>query len=289
MGGVADVEAARALWRDAGAPVHRRCLAARALGLLGKHGQDWRAEDVKQDWSALDRARQRGTRDAQKHRLWEIRDQRRQESLNKQQQLGAESIGDVIRSLRDRTAQKETRMIAAFVLGGLKASSSVDALVDVLAEGEEPLSNACAHVLIEIGSRRGSRRLMRIVRGKYSLAARQEALYVLRDLGETRTQSLFIHLCRALDTEDEFIRDMATEGLGHTVRRLRTQRALAERLFDPSVSVRCAALCACSMYGRPLTLPEFLLDALKAKLTDPDRLNEREAIAEQAAELLSSR
>jgi hypothetical protein len=31
MAGVADVEAAAALWRDARTPVHRRCLAARVL------------------------------------------------------------------------------------------------------------------------------------------------------------------------------------------------------------------------------------------------------------------
>lgn len=259
------------------------------MGLLGEHGQDWRAEDVREDWSPLNRARLRGARDALKHRLWEIHSQRKQESLKNLQQLGAESIDDVIRLLRYTAGQKENRAIAAFVLGGLKVGSGVDALIDVLAEGEEPLSNACAHALIEIGSRRGSRRLTRIVRGKYPPAARREALYVLRDLGETRTQSLFIQLCGALDTEDEVMRDMATEGLGNTVRRLRSQRALSERLFDASVSVRCAALCACSRYGRPFNLPGFLLDALNAKLTDPDKLNEHEVIAQYASEIFRSR
>ena len=41
MAAAADVAAARALWKNPSAPVHRRCLAARAIGLLGKHGPSW--------------------------------------------------------------------------------------------------------------------------------------------------------------------------------------------------------------------------------------------------------
>src|SRR5450755_4756684 len=68
MAGVPDVATARALWKDPSTELHRRCLAARANGLLGKHGPSWLVEGVEDDESPLGRARRHGTRDAQRRR-----------------------------------------------------------------------------------------------------------------------------------------------------------------------------------------------------------------------------
>ena len=145
----------------------------------------------------------------------------------------------------------------------------------------------CMWALTRIGSRRRARKLIDIARGSYPLPARQEAIYALWQLQELRAEPLFIRLSAALDTEEEYTRDMATEALGNTCRRRRTQRALSERLFDPSISVRYAALCACG--GRvyqPYAFPEFLRRALVAKLADPARVDDNRVIAELAAQLL---
>jgi hypothetical protein len=141
--------------------------------------------------------------------------------------------------------------------------------------------------LTDIGSRCGARRLIAIARDNYPLSSRQEAIYTLWQLREVRAESLFIRLGAALDSEEEYTRDMATEALGNTSRRLMSQRALAERLFDPSPSVRYAALCACSMMRpQPFPFPGFLRRALIAKLEDPAKLDEDRVIAVAAAQLL---
>jgi hypothetical protein len=287
VAGAADVEAAIALWRDASTPVHRRCLAARAIGLLGERPPKWRVEGVDDDESPLARARRRGCADFQRRRLAEIRAHQKEESIDKMGQLGAQSIEAVIRLLRNRTIERDKRIAAASVLGGLRCRDGLDALIEVLTEGHQNLSNACTHALTEIGSRMGSRRLMQIVRGRYPLAARQEAVYSLWQLGEKRAEPLFIQVCGSLDTEEEYTRDMATEALGNTWRRLGTQKALRDRLFDPSVSVRYSALCACSMmHPQPYAFPQFLREALIAKLNDPGRVDDNRVIAQAAAALL---
>jgi len=137
-----------------------------------------------------------------------------------------------------------------------------------------------------------ARRLMQIVRGKYPLSARQEAIYALWQLDELRAEPLFLQICAAVDTEEEYTRDMATEALGNTPFRPRTQRALVERLVDPSPSIRYAALCACSRMNRnygPCEFPGSLRRALEAKLDDPDRVDDNRVIAELASELLGPR
>jgi hypothetical protein len=130
--------------------------------------------------------------------------------------------------------------------------------------------------------------LIQIARGPYPLPARQEAIYALCKLGEFRAEPLFLQICAAVDREEEYTRDMVTEALGNTSFRPRTQRALAARLFDPSPSIRFAALCACSMnpnYGSS-RFPGFLRRAIEAKLEDPDRVDDNRVIAELAAGLL---
>ena len=107
---------------------------------------------------------------------------------------------------------------------------------------------------------------------------------MLWQLRELRAESLFIRLSAALDAEEEYTRDMATEALGNTSWRPRTQRAISERLFDPSVSVRYAALCAAGSVG-PHT-SSCLRDAIIAKLGDPAKVDDNRVIATLARELL---
>jgi HEAT repeat protein len=286
MAGAADVAEARALWRDPSADVHRRCLAARAIGLLGEYDASWLAEGMKDDGSPLERARWRGMMDAQRRRDPEGREG----TAEKMRQLGAGSIAEVMAILQDSSAASDRRIAAADVLGGFRQRDAVDALIETLAEGEVNLSWACMRALVDIGSLRGSRRLIGIARGKYPLPARQEAIYTLWQLEEARAEPLFIHLSGAVETEEEYVRDMATEALGNTCFRPRTERALAERLFDPSPSIRYAALCACSLMnprcGSSHVFRGIIRRALIAKLDDPDQVDDDRVIADFAARLL---
>lgn len=281
MAGVPDVAAARALWKDPGTEVYRRCLAARANGLLGKHGPSWLAEGVEDDDSPLGRVRRHGTRDAQRRRDAEERIRVEEDATTKMNHLDAGSIAEVVYVLQDSTEPSERRIAAAHVLGGFRCWNAVHTLIDALAEGELYLSNACTHALLAIRSRRGTRRLIEIARGKYPVRARQEAIYTLWWLQDPRAEPLFLQLCAAVEKEEEYTRQMATEALGNTSTRPRTQRALAERLFDPSPSVRYSALCAC-----PYVLPGFLREALAAKINDPDKVDDNRVIAKLATEIL---
>jgi hypothetical protein len=287
MAGVEDVAAARALWKDPSTDIRRRCLAARANGLLGKHGPSWLAEGVEDDDSPLGRVRRHGTRDAERRRDAESRMHQKEEAAEKMRQLGAGSVADAIRIARDRSESPERREAAVAVLGGLRYRDSVALLIEVLSEGHEKLTWMCMWAITAIGSRRHARKLMDIVRGDYPLPARQQAMHTLWQLREVRAEPLFIQVSAALDKEDEYMRDMATEALGNTSRRLSTQRALSARLFDPSISVGYAALCACSMKCfRPYAFPDFLRRALEAKLADPAKVDDNRVIAELAAWLL---
>jgi HEAT repeat protein len=284
MACAADLAEAKALWCDPGTPVQRRCLAARAIGLLGDHGPEWRVDGVADDDSALGRVRSHATRDADRRRMAESRARDREEAAQKTVQLGATSLSDVIALLQNRSESSERRVEAAAILRGLRRREAVGPLIEALAEGQQELSWMCMSALTLIGSRRGARRLMRIAGGDYPLAAKQEAVYALWWLEELRAESLFIRLSSALDTEEEYTRDMATEALGNTNSRPRTQRAIAKRLFDPSVSIRYSALCAAGSVDSKTT--SCLREALVAKLADPARVDDNRVIAAFAAELL---
>lgn len=284
MAAAADVAAARALWKDPSTPVHRRCLAARAIGLLGKHGPSWLAEGVDDDDSPLGRARRHGTSDAERRRAAESRTREQEEAAQKTQQLGASSLSNVIGILQDQSENAERRVEAAAILRGLRCRDAVEPLIEVLAEGQQALSWMCMSALTTIGSRRGARRLIQIAGGNHPLPARQEAIYTLWHLRELRAESLFIRVSSALDTEEEYTRDMATEALGNTAWRPRTQRALSERLFDPSVSVRYAALCAAGRVDSQTR--SCLRDAIIAKLADPAKVDDNRVIAALAGQLL---
>jgi HEAT repeat protein len=174
--------------------------------------------------------------------------------------------------------------MAAQALGEIRDRGAVLPLIEALSEGDPGLSNWCQWALLQIGSRRGARRLIQIARGTYPLPARQEAVYTLWWLRELRAEPLFLALCRAVDSGEEYMRGMATEALGNTAHRRRTQLALTERLFDPSPSVRYSAMCAL-----PWKLPDFLRQAVTAKLKDPDRVDDNRVIATFAAEILAGR
>ncbi len=284
MAGASDVVAARALWKDPGTPVHRRCLAARAIGLLGKHGPSWLIEGVDDDDSPLGRARRHGKSDAERRRYAESRMREQDEAAQKTRLLGASSPSKVIGILQDRSESTERRVEAATILRGLRCRDAVGPLIETLGEGERSLSWMCMSALTAIASRQGARRLIQIAGGTHPLPARQEAIYTLWQLEELRAEPLFIRLSSAVDTEEEYTRDMATEALGNTWVRRRTQRALSERLFDPSISVRYSALCAVRQIGSR-TLPR-LLDAIAAKLTDREKVDDNRVIAVLAARLL---
>jgi HEAT repeat protein len=215
-----------------------------------------------------------------------------EEASEKMRQLEVGSITDLFAILQDTSTSSERRIVAAAVLGGLKCRDAVHPLIEALAEGDLKLSYACMSAILDIRSRRGARRLIEIAGGRYPLTARQEAIYALWQLDELRAEPLFLRICAAVDSEEEYTRDMATEALGNTALRPRSQRALAARLFDPSPSIRYAALCACSRMNRnygPCEFPDFIQRALKAKLDDPDRVDVNRVIAELASELLGPR
>jgi len=289
MAGAADVAEARKLWKDPATEVHRRCIAARANGLLGKHGPSWLAEGVEDDDSPLGRARRHGTRDAQRRRKAEERASTIEKAAERMRQSGIGSVEESIRVLQDTGAPRERRIACATALGELWQRNAVAALIEALAEGEFDLSHACMRALLDIRSRRGARRLIEIAGGQYPLAARQEAIYALWHLDERRAEPLFLRICAAVDIEEWYTRDMATEALGNTALRARSQRALAERLFDPSPSIRYAALCACSRMNRNCgqEFPDFIRRAIEAKLSDPDRVDDNRVIAALAAQLLN--
>jgi HEAT repeats len=287
MAGVTDVAAARALWKDPSTPVHRRCLAARALGLLSKDGPEFLVEGLDDDVSPLSRDWRHGIREANQRKIAELPSRHKEEAVSKMRELGAESVKEVIWLIQDRSEDPERREAAALVLAGLKCRDAVEPLIEVLSEGHQKLSWMCMWALTAIGSRRHARKLMDIVRGDCPLPARQEAIYTLWHLHELRAEQLFVRVSGALDYEEEYTRDMATEALGNTSRRPRSQRALAARLFDPSVSVRYAALCACSrMSPQPYVFPDFLRQALEAKLADPAKVDDNRVVAQLAAQLL---
>ncbi len=147
MAAAADVAAARALWKDPSTPVHRRCLAARAIGLLGKHGPSWLAEGVDDDDSPLGRVRRHGTSDAERRRAAESRTREQEEAAQKTQQLGASSLSNVIGILQDQSENAERRVEAAAILRGLRCRDAVEPLIEVLAEGQQALSWMCMSAL----------------------------------------------------------------------------------------------------------------------------------------------
>jgi len=282
-----DVAEARALWKNPETPIAQRCLAARANGLLGKHGPSWRVDGVPMDDhdSPLARARDHGTRDSQRRRSAEQRSLAAEEAAGLMGNFGIPSAADAMSVVQERSETIQKREAAAGILGKLKCKDAVGPLIEALREGDQRLSWMCMNALTAIGSRRYARRLMDIVRNDYPLAARQEAIYTLWHLGELRAESLFIQVSAAIDKEEEYTRDMATEALGNTWWRPTTQRAIAKRLFDPSVSIRFAALCAVRTVNAQTLC--CLRAALVAKLKDPDRVDDNRVVAQQAEALLN--
>lgn len=289
--GAANLDEAKAVLENLGAPAEKRRLAARAIGLLGVTSlsgeQEWQrvlsACDPRDD-SPLSRACDRARSDLQRRGRAEYVDWSRSKARQAMIDRGYARVEDALRCLRDHREPVSERAECASILGGFRYAPAVGALIDALAEGDLKLSWACSSALFGIESRRGARKLGRIALHGPTAHAKEAAIYTIWMLHETRAEDTLIRLSRALDHEEEHTRSMATEVLGNTIYRLRTQRAVAERLFDPSVDVRYSALCA--LGGLYPSLPEFVKTALRAKLNDPDRVDEHRVIAEYAAELL---
>jgi hypothetical protein len=284
MAGAATEAEAATLWQSPATPVHQRCLAAKALGFLKQNGPEWRVEGVEDDESPLGRARRHGGRIAEQRRRAEHRHQDKEEAIGKMHQSGIASMAKATRVLQDQSETVERRISAASILGAFRSREALGALIEALSEGQEQLSWMCMHAIHQIGSRRGARRLIDIARGNYPPAAREEAIYTLWLLSERRAEQAFIRISSAIATVEEHTRDLATEALGNTSSRHPSQRALAARLFDPSVSVRYGALCACSAASR---LSGFLRRAVEAKLADPEQVDNNRVIADLAAIVLA--
>jgi hypothetical protein len=138
MAGVPDVEAAQVLWKDPSIAVHRRCLAARAIGLLGAHEASWRLDGVDDD-SPLGRVLRHATMDTWRRHLGEARERDREEASQKMRHLGASSLPEVIAILQDQSESTERRVDAASVLCGQKYRDAVVPLTNALAEGQPEL------------------------------------------------------------------------------------------------------------------------------------------------------
>ncbi|MBN8731134.1 MAG: HEAT repeat domain-containing protein [Acidobacteria bacterium] len=283
--GASDLDAARAILLDSSQSEHTRCLAARALGLLGgKEVLDELREVNPRDESALASACIHAMADWVRRGFADISAEARDKALLEIENAGAPSLQRLIASLRDRALPVEERITAAEILGGLRCREAVPAFCEALAEGEPNLIWRCGHPLRDMQCRSATKPLIAIAKENHPLLARQEAIQTLWFLRDARAESALIRISRSIESEEEYTRDRATEALGSTNHRKASQRAIADRLFDPSVSVRFAALCACPS-DQPL--PEFLHRALVAKLTDPDRVDEHRVIAQVAANILA--
>ncbi len=195
----------------------------------------------------------------------------------------------LIRTLVDASQDPEQRSEAARKLGGLRAREAVAPLIETLAASEWRLSWACAHALIDIGSRRFGRKLIAVVNRAPDALVKQAAIYAIWILQETRAENTLLKVAANLEDEEEETRSLAVETLGLTNRRRKTQAALAFHLFDPSAHVRYSALCALSAFPRHFPYPPFLEKALTAKLDDPERVDDDRVISTVARQILDSR
>jgi hypothetical protein len=283
--GAPDLDTARLILFDSSQPEHTRCLAARGMGLLGgKEVLDVLRAVNPGDDSALASACTHAMADWERRGFADISVLDRNKALLEIENAGRPSTQQLIAWLRDRTLPVEKRITAAEILGGLRCREAVPAICEALAEGERNLTWRCGHLLRDMQCRSATKPLIAIAKGNHPLIARQEAIQTLWFLRDARAESTLIRISRSIESEEEYTRDRATEALGSTNHRKASQRAIADRLFDPSVSVRFAALCACPSYQ---SLHEFLRRALEVKLHDPDRVDEHRVIAETAANILA--
>ena len=174
-----------------------------------------------------------------------------EEAIKKTRQLGASSLLNVIGvpsgSVRERKdiveaavnsagGEVQGRTVGAPNRGPSRRTAGI--VVDV---------HVCAHDNWQ-STRRASADPRSL--GRRQLPARREAVSTLWHLMELRAEPIFIRLSSALDTEEEYSPGHGNRGSRrYPVWRPRTQRALSERLFDPSISVRYAALCAAGSVG----------------------------------------
>ena len=191
--------------------------------------------------------------------------------------------------LLDASRSLEQRSEAAAKLGQLSAREAVAPLIETLAASGWRLSWACAHALIDIGSRRFGRTLIAVVDRAPEPLVKRAAIYAIWMLRETRAENMLIKVAANLGGEEEQTRSMAVEALGFTNRRRKSQAALAFHLFDPSAHVRYSSLCALSAFSGRFPYPPFLEKALIAKLEDPERLDDHRVISALARQILDSR
>lgn len=141
----------------------------------------------------------------------------------------------------------------------------------------------------QLGARRATRRLMRVVRESAEPDRRAAALHALWSLADARATGLFLQVGwdRSGATEQE--RVIAVEGLGVSAHRPFIQKALAGFLQDPAPAVRYSALCAIEL-ARPSggRLHVALREALQEATRDTAKVNEDGDIAAMATRVLGA-
>src|SRR5258708_7210041 len=222
--------------RDAWEPEPSDCWAAR---ITGKYS--WRS--TLGDDSPLGRACRRATTDLQNGRGARSDLQFLAEAKMKVLEHGWAKTSQAVTARADRRNSAGPRQAPAPLLGGLRNRPATPVLIAALPDDDWHIAWACSSALNRIESRRDGRKLAEVLRRDLPALVRQAAIYSIWMLGETRAESELIRIGEAIDREEEHTRSMAVEALGNTNRRLKTQRALAARLFDPSVDVRYSALC----------------------------------------------
>lgn len=126
MAGATSLADAASLLSDGSTSLHRRSLAARALGLSGDEAalQILNANDPGDD-SPLGRACHRAIGDSFEQHGAEDLERRKQGALASMRQLEANSVEEIARILQDKSAPVERRQAAAEVLGGLRSGDGV--------------------------------------------------------------------------------------------------------------------------------------------------------------------
>jgi hypothetical protein len=138
MAGVTNLSEATFLLRDGSTSIHRRCLAARGLGLSGDEAaREILSANDPHDDSPLGRACHRALSDWYERRVAEPRIHGRQTAQESIQKLGAVSVEEIIRMLEDKSTPSERR---PEILGALRSRVGVRALIEVLGEGQPQLS-----------------------------------------------------------------------------------------------------------------------------------------------------
>ncbi len=205
--------------------------------------------------------------------IWQNRyDKHAAQALKRQSDEAAkehnlDSEATMLAVLQDPAEQTDRRLAAIQALSQLRSRSAILPLISAMRE--EPLANACAHALIQIGSRRHLRRLVQSLTASTPGFLKQEAIYCLWMLRDRRGAASLARIALDRARESDRTRLMAAEALGNNVRKPFIQRILAHAMLDPCLDVRKSALFALGrLHDRPML--RVLRQATESRLQDPE-------------------